>query len=157
MSAIVVLKEAGTLVLGTDSRFLKHDFSGVASDSTQKIHRIAEGAYIATSGWAMACDFQPQKPKSKAKPKRLSPARVVNRHQLVLWCEVEDCQWHTVPADFKAAHEKECREQARAAGWKFGSVRARCPEHQKQRSAPPRISRPAGEPSGVEGERDVEA
>jgi hypothetical protein len=66
MSAIVVLKEHDTLVLGTDSRFLKHDFSGVDSDQVRKIFDIAPGAFIATSGWKMACDFQPEKARELA-------------------------------------------------------------------------------------------
>ena len=54
MSTIVVLKEAGTLILSTDSRFMLHDFTGIASDAEQKIFEIAPDTFIATSGRKMA-------------------------------------------------------------------------------------------------------
>lgn len=58
MSIIVVLKEADTLILSTDSRMMAHDYSGVASDTEQKIFEIAPGTFIATSGRKMASEFQ---------------------------------------------------------------------------------------------------
>ena len=33
MSTICVLKDKDTVVLGTDSRFMRHDFAGIASDA----------------------------------------------------------------------------------------------------------------------------
>jgi hypothetical protein len=41
MSIIVVLKEANTLFLATDSRMMAHNYSGVASDAQQKLFEIA--------------------------------------------------------------------------------------------------------------------
>jgi hypothetical protein len=66
MSTIVCLKEKNTVVLGTDSRFMKHDFSGVASDAEQKIFGIAPETFIAPSGRKMACDFQHAKARELA-------------------------------------------------------------------------------------------
>jgi hypothetical protein len=61
MSTIVVLKEADILILGTDSRFMKHDNSGVESDSGKKIFEIAQQTFIAASGWVFGCEFERQK------------------------------------------------------------------------------------------------
>ena len=58
MSTIICLKEGDTLVLGTDSRFMKHDYSGIASDEEQKIFGVAPETFLATSGRKMVCDFQ---------------------------------------------------------------------------------------------------
>ena len=58
MSTIICLKEGDTLVLGTDSRFMKHDYSGIASDEEQKIFEVAPETFLATSGRKMVCDFQ---------------------------------------------------------------------------------------------------
>jgi hypothetical protein len=46
------------LILGTDSRFMAHDYSGVASDTEQKVFEVALNTFIATSGRKIACDFQ---------------------------------------------------------------------------------------------------
>ena len=58
MSTMVCLKEGDTLILGTDSRFMKHDYSGIASDEEQKIFEVAPETFLATSGRKMVCDFQ---------------------------------------------------------------------------------------------------
>jgi hypothetical protein len=58
MSTIVVLKEADTLFLGTDSRYMAHDFSGIASDAEQKIFPIAPDTFIAVSGRKVISEFQ---------------------------------------------------------------------------------------------------
>jgi len=58
MSIIVVLKEADTLIFSADSRFMKHDSSGVDSDAVQKILEVAPGTYLATSGRLCACEYQ---------------------------------------------------------------------------------------------------
>ncbi len=58
MSIIVVLKDADTLILCTDSRMMAHDYSGVASDAQPKIWEIAPDTFIATSGRAWASEFQ---------------------------------------------------------------------------------------------------
>jgi hypothetical protein len=66
MSTIVCLKENDTLILGTDSRFMKVDFSGVASDTAQKVFEIAPQTFIATSGRLRACNFQTEKARELA-------------------------------------------------------------------------------------------
>lgn len=58
MSIIVVFKEADTLIFSTDSRMMKHDYSGVSCDTQQKIFPLATGTFIATSGRKMASEFQ---------------------------------------------------------------------------------------------------
>ena len=58
MSIIVVFKEADTLIFGTDSRMMAHDYSGVATDAEQKIFEITPNTFIATSGRKMASEFQ---------------------------------------------------------------------------------------------------
>lgn len=58
MSTIVVLKDTDTLILGTDSRFMKPDGSDIASDSDRKIFEIAEQTFIAASGWVFGCEFE---------------------------------------------------------------------------------------------------
>ena len=58
MSTLVVLKENSVLVLGTDSRFMKPDCSGIASDSEVKICEIAQQTFIAASGWKYALDLE---------------------------------------------------------------------------------------------------
>src|ERR1041385_3323544 len=77
MSAIVVLKEKNVLVLGTDSRFMKHDFSAVDSDAEQKIHEIAPGTFIATSGFKPACEFQETQCRILAREKCTKDIRVI--------------------------------------------------------------------------------
>jgi hypothetical protein len=57
LSTIVVLKENNVLILGTDSRFMKHDLSGIASDEV-KIFEIAQQTFVAGSGWKYALDFE---------------------------------------------------------------------------------------------------
>ncbi len=66
MSTLVVLKERNTLVLGTDSRFMKADDSGIASDSGVKVFDIAEQTFIAASGWMFGCDFERAKARELA-------------------------------------------------------------------------------------------
>jgi hypothetical protein len=58
MSAIVVIKESDTVVLGTDSRYVTPDKRGIVSDAVEKIQEIAVEAFLATSGYALVCDFQ---------------------------------------------------------------------------------------------------
>lgn len=58
MSAIAVLKEAGTIVLGTDSRFVTGDRKSTVSDSVEKITEISAETFLATSGYSIICDFQ---------------------------------------------------------------------------------------------------
>src|SRR5437868_6840073 len=77
MSTIVVLKDANTLVLGTDSRFMEADFSGVSSDAEQKIFEIAPDTYIATSGWRITCDFQVSRAREIAKSLGTSDIRKI--------------------------------------------------------------------------------
>src|ERR1041385_8026231 len=77
MSAIVVLKEKNVLVLGTDSRFMKHDFSAVDSDAEQKIHEIAQGTFIATSGFKPACEFQETQCRILAREMSTQDIRVI--------------------------------------------------------------------------------
>jgi hypothetical protein len=77
MSTLALVKESGTLILGTDSRFMKLDFSGPASDAEQKIHEVAPGAFIATSGRKRACDFQTQKARELATQLGTSDIRVI--------------------------------------------------------------------------------
>lgn len=50
MSTMVCLKDGDTLILGTDSRFVEADLSGVVSDAEQKIFEIWPNTFIATSG-----------------------------------------------------------------------------------------------------------
>ncbi|HWQ52093.1 MAG TPA: hypothetical protein VN442_00310 [Bryobacteraceae bacterium] len=66
MSTIVCLKDGRTLVLGTDSRVMTHDWSGVASDAMPKIIQVAPETFIATSGYVMACEFEHQKARELA-------------------------------------------------------------------------------------------
>lgn len=66
MSTLVVLKESNVLVLGTDSRIMKPDCSGIASDSGKKIVEIAEQTFIAASGWQFGCDFGQAKARELA-------------------------------------------------------------------------------------------
>ncbi len=61
MSTLVVLKENDVLILGTDSRFMKHDSSGIASDHEKKIREVAPEVFIAASGWKVALDFEQAK------------------------------------------------------------------------------------------------
>lgn len=58
MSTIVCLKEKRSLVLGTDSRQMQPDLSGVKTDVLQKIHEIAPSTFVATSGYERVCGFQ---------------------------------------------------------------------------------------------------
>jgi hypothetical protein len=58
MSVITVFKEANTLIFSTDSRMMKHDYSGVDSDTQQKIFNLAPETFIATSGRKIASEFQ---------------------------------------------------------------------------------------------------
>src|ERR1017187_7948379 len=58
MSTMICLKEGNTLFLGTDSRFMKQDYSGIASDEEQKIFEVAPETFLATSGRKMVCDWQ---------------------------------------------------------------------------------------------------
>ena len=58
MSTIICMKEGNSLILATDSRFMAHDFGGVASDAEQKIFEIAPQVFLAPSGWKVVCDFQ---------------------------------------------------------------------------------------------------
>lgn len=58
MSILTVFKEKNTLLFGTDSRMMKHDYSGVDSDKQQKIFGIAPNTFMATSGRKMASEFQ---------------------------------------------------------------------------------------------------
>jgi hypothetical protein len=57
MSTVIALKEAGTLILATDSRSMNLDCT-VASDATPKIFAIGPEMFIAPSGWITAGDFQ---------------------------------------------------------------------------------------------------
>src|ERR1035437_7104158 len=58
MSIITVFKEKNTLLFGTDSRMMAHDYSGVNSNKQRKIFDIAPNTFIATSGRKMASEFQ---------------------------------------------------------------------------------------------------
>ena len=58
MSIITVFKDANSLIFGTDSRMMKHDYSGVDTDTEQKIFEIAPETYIACSGRKFASEFQ---------------------------------------------------------------------------------------------------
>ena len=58
MSTIIVVKEGSELVMGTDSRYVSPDKTRIVSDSVEKIREIGPETFLATSGYAMACDFQ---------------------------------------------------------------------------------------------------
>lgn len=64
MSTIVCMKEAGALILGTDSRFMKHDYSGIDNDTSQKIFEVAPNTFIAPSGRKMAVEFQVERARA---------------------------------------------------------------------------------------------
>jgi hypothetical protein len=77
MSTIVCLAEKGVLILGTDSRFMRPDYSGIASDAEQKIHEVAPETFIATSGWKSACEFQETKARELARGLNTTDVRVI--------------------------------------------------------------------------------
>ena len=77
MSTIICLKEGDTLVLGTDSRFMKHDCSGIFSDSGKKIFEIAQETFIAASGWKFGCDFEQAKALELASKLATTDIRVI--------------------------------------------------------------------------------
>ena len=58
MSTVICLKDGNNLFLATDSRYMTHDFSAIASDAKQKIFAIASQTFIAPNGWKVICDFQ---------------------------------------------------------------------------------------------------
>lgn len=58
MSTVIALKHGDTVILAADSRFMRADFSGVASDTEQKIFPIGRDTFIATAGWKVASDLQ---------------------------------------------------------------------------------------------------
>lgn len=78
MSSIVCLKENDTLLLGTDSRFMNLDFSGVASDAESKIFEVAPGTFLATSGRLRACRFQAYKAGELAKKMGTADIRIIS-------------------------------------------------------------------------------
>ena len=66
MSTVIVLKANDTLILATDSRFMRHDYTEIASDDTRKIWEIGPETFIATSGRKWACDFQTERARELA-------------------------------------------------------------------------------------------
>jgi hypothetical protein len=58
MSAICVVKEGESIVLGTDSRYVTADRKSVVSDSVEKIQEICADTFLATSGYSSVCDYQ---------------------------------------------------------------------------------------------------
>lgn len=61
MSTLICIKEDDSLVLGTDSRVMQHDFSGVYSDASQKLFELGPGVFLASSGWAHITDYLVQR------------------------------------------------------------------------------------------------
>jgi hypothetical protein len=50
--------ERNQVILGTDSRTMTQDFSGVFSNTSQKLFGVAPKTFIATSGWLLVSEFQ---------------------------------------------------------------------------------------------------
>jgi hypothetical protein len=77
MSTLVVLIETSVLVLGTDSRFMKPDCSGIASDSEVKLCEIAQQTFIAASGWKYALDLELAKARELAGKMATTDIRII--------------------------------------------------------------------------------
>src|ERR1035438_5227270 len=88
MSTMICLKEGNTLVLGTDSRFMKQDYSGIASDEEQKVCEVAPETFLATSGRKMVCDWQTARAGELAEKLGTTDIQIIGE---ALWQESVPC------------------------------------------------------------------
>ncbi len=66
MSAIVCIKDGGTLALGTDSRRMNGDYSAVDSDAVEKIIELGKRTFLAQMGRKLVTDLEAEKARDLA-------------------------------------------------------------------------------------------